>query len=123
MNCIDFQKAFDSIDQEVLWELLAHCSIPPKIISLIQQLYLYESFSCQVIHGGTLTESFPVTAGVSQGCMISLVLFLLVIDWVSQTAYSILRGIQWAMASRLEDLDFADDMSNVTQMPRHATTD
>ena len=34
----------------------------------------------------------------------------MVIDWVSKTAYKEPKGIQWTSQTRLEDLDFADDI-------------
>jgi hypothetical protein len=34
----------------------------------------------------------------------------MVIDWVSKTAYNESKGIQWTLQTRLEDLDFADDI-------------
>ena len=123
LNFIDFQKAFDSVDHQVLWGILAHYGIPQKLISMIQQLY--DGFTCQVIHGGTTTEPFPVTTGVRQGCLLSPLLFLLVIDWVSRTAYSNPTGIQWTLTSRLEDLDFADDictLSHRLQDSQHQAT-
>ena len=36
---IDFQKAFDSLDREVLWQLIRHYGIPDKIISIIKNTY------------------------------------------------------------------------------------
>ena len=36
---VDFQKAFDSVDQNVIWRLRHHYSVPPKFISIIQQMY------------------------------------------------------------------------------------
>jgi hypothetical protein len=64
MNFIDFEKAFDSIDHQVLWKILKHYGIPQKIISIIQQLN--DGFSCQLVHDGNLTEPFTVTTGVRQ---------------------------------------------------------
>ena len=32
---IDFEKAFDSVDRAILWKILAHYSIPERIIKLI----------------------------------------------------------------------------------------
>lgn len=112
MNFIDFEKAFDSIDHQVLWKILRHYGIPQKIINIIQQLY--NRFSCQVIHAGTLTEPFTVTTGVRQGCLLSPLFFLMVIDWVSKTSYENPKGIQWTLSTRLEDLDFADDICMIS---------
>jgi hypothetical protein len=108
MNFIDFENAFDSIDHQVVWKILKHYGIPQKIISIIQQLY--DGFSCQVIHDGNLTEPFSVTTGVRQFCLLSPLLFLMVIAWVSNPAYKEHKGIQWTLQTRLGDLDFADDI-------------
>ena len=60
--------------------------------------------------GEPLTEPFRVTTGVRQDCLLSPLLFLVVLDWVSKTAFNRPRGTQWGMIQRLEDLDFADDI-------------
>ena len=77
---VDFEKAFDSIDRGVIWRLMEHHGIPQKMIKLIQQLY--ENSSCQVIHNGKLSDHFEVKTGVRQGCLLSPLIFLMVIDWV-----------------------------------------
>ena len=41
----------------------------------------------------------------------SPLIFLIVLDWVTRTAYSTKhRGIQWTFSKKLEDLGFADDL-------------
>ena len=112
LSFIDFQKAFDSVDHQVLWKILRYYGVPHKIISSKQQLY--KGFTCQIIHVGTVTDPFPVSTGVRQGCLLSPLLFLLMTDWVSRTAYSSQTGIQWTLTSRLEDLDFADDVCSLS---------
>ena len=112
LTFIDFEKAFDSIDHQILWSILRHYDIPEKIIAIIQQLY--KRFTCQVIHSGSLTYPFPVSTGVRQGCLLSPLLFLMVTDWVSKTSYSEPRGIKWTLQSCLEDLDFADDICQLS---------
>ena len=119
LTFIDFEKAFDSIDHKALWNILEHYGIPEKIMSIIRQLY--DGFTCQVIHGGSLTDPFPVTTGVRQGCLLSPLLFLIVIDWVSRTAYSTPSGIRWTLQSCLEDLAFADDICQLSHRHRDFT--
>ena len=80
---------------------------------MIRQLYDGFTF-CQVIHGGSLTDPFPVSTGVRQGCLLSPLLFLMVIDWVSRTACDKPSGIKWTLQSCLEDLDFADDICQLS---------
>ena len=110
---VDFEKAFDSVDRETLWKLLDHHGIPRKIINLIRNTY--DPSTCQVIHDGSLTESFEIRTGVRQGCLLSPFLFLLAIDWVMREAtQGKNRGIQWTMFRRLEDIDFADDIALLT---------
>ena len=112
INFIDFEKAFDSVDRRVLWTILRHYGIPVKIIKIIQSFY--QDMTCQVIHGTELTERFAVETGVRQGCLLSPLIFLLVIYWVMKNTVKTPRGIQWTLWSKLEDLDFADDISLIS---------
>ena len=65
-----------------------------------------------MIHSGNLSEDFEISTGVRQGCMLSPLLFLVVLDWVTRTAYaSSGKGIQWTFLRRQEDLEFADDLA------------
>ena len=107
---VDFEKAFDSVDRQSIWKILRHYGVPEKFVNTIR--LLYEGFSCQVIHDGRLSEEFAVTTGVRQGCLLSPLLFLVVLDWVTKTAYANSgKGIQWTLMRKLEDLDFADDLA------------
>ena len=90
---VDFQKAFDSVDRDVIWRLMHHYGFPPKFITTIQQLY--EDATSQVIHEAKLTEPFNVTTGVLQGCFLSPKIFLMVVDWVKKLSTAEKRtGIQ-----------------------------
>ena len=75
----------------------------------------YQGFSCQVLDGGTMTKPIEVKTGVRQGCLLSPLLFLMVLDWVSKNAYEGKRlGLQWTLTQRLEDVDYADDLCFLT---------
>ena len=116
---IDFEKAFDSVDHSTLWKILRHYGIPEKFIAIIQQLY-YNS-QIRVIHNGELTPSFSVKTGVRQSCILSPMLFLLVIDWIMKTTTEgSWTGIQWSLLSQLHDLDFADDIALLSHTYEHA---
>ena len=104
-NFIDFEKAFDS-DRNVIWQLMGHYGVPPKFIKLIQELY--EASSCQVIHNGKLSEPFEMNTGVRQGCLLSPMIFIIVVDWIMGEVEKI--GIQWTLTTQFHDLDFADDI-------------
>ena len=90
---VDYEKAFDSLDRDMLWKRL-HYGIPDKFISLIRNTY--EDMACRVIHAGQLTYSFMVKRGVKQGCFLSPFLFMLAIDWImKKTTENRRNEIQW----------------------------
>ena len=115
INFIDFQKAFDSIHRESLWHILRYYGIPAKIVQLIKGFY--DNFTCTV---GNNNLSFQVKTGVRQGCVMSSLLFNLVIDWVMRrTTEGPQRGIRWTPFTYLEDLDFADDLALTSHTHSH----
>ena len=62
-----------------------------------------------------------MSTGVGQGCMLSPLLFLVVLDWVTRTAYaSSGKDIQWTFLRRLKDLEFADDLALLLHRLQHA---
>ena len=117
MNFIDFRKAFDMIDRRMIWKIMKHYGIPEKFINIIRSFY--EGMTCQVVHNSDLSPSFAVTTGVWQGCLLSPVIFLLVIDWVLKKTMGEPRGLQWTFTKRLEDLDFADDICLMSHTLQH----
>ena len=124
ISFIDYEKAFDSVDREILWKLLRHYGVPDKIISLIW--CTYGDMSCKTAHAGQLSESFKVKTGVHQGCPLSPFLFLLVIDWIMKTTTTGRNnGIQWTLWTQLDDLNFTDDLAllshNHSQMQNMTT--
>lgn len=110
---VDFKQAFDSLDRNVMWNILSSYGIPAKILNLI--IGLYRSGKCRVVHRGKLGRWFTVDSGVKQGCVLSPLLFLLVLDWVMRKVNNGRRGIQWTLTERLEDIDFADDLALMAQ--------
>ena len=117
MCFIDFQKAFDSLDRKVIWNLLQHYGVPMKLINIIKALY--SDFQCSVIHHGKLSPAFAVTTGVKQGCLLSPIIFTLAIDWIMRQTTRVRNGLQWTPNTQLHDLDFADDIVLLTQAFAH----
>ena len=109
---MDFEKVFDSVHQESLWKIMKAYGIPQKIINMVR--LLYEDVECAVMDEGKESTWFKVKTGVKQGCVLSGFLFLLVIDWIMREVTSDNKnGLRWKMTSKLEDLDFADDIALV----------
>jgi Reverse transcriptase (RNA-dependent DNA polymerase)/Domain of unknown function (DUF6451) len=107
---VDYEVAFDSVDRDSIWIALKNRGVPDKIINLIKKLY--DGFKCRVLHNGQQTDPFITISGVRQGCLLSPLLFLLVLDEVlSNTLDNKRRGILWKLTEVLEDLDYADDIA------------
>ena len=79
---IDFKKAFDSVDREMMFAILRHYGIPAQIVNAIRVMY-DESIS-RVYVGGETSEAFNITTGVLQGDVLAPFLFIIVIDYVSR---------------------------------------
>ncbi|XP_071123141.1 uncharacterized protein [Mytilus edulis] len=110
INFVDFERAFDSVNREGLWQLLRPYGIPTQIVNIIKALY--EDFTVQVIHDSSFNNPFHVNTGVKQEYMLSPTLFLIAIDWVTKKALDTTqRDIQWNFVQRLEYLDFADELA------------
>ena len=84
--------------------------IPEKIIRIIQ--LFYADFQCAVEGQGERGEWFDIKTGVKQGCNMSGFLFLMVMDWIMRrTVGKGENGIRWRLTTKLDDLDFADDVA------------
>lgn len=72
---INFEKAFDSIHPESLWNIMSIYGISKEVIGLTKAMY--NNFECSVLEEGETTEWFQVQSGVKQRCTMSGFLFLL----------------------------------------------
>ena len=71
----------------------------------------YEDYECAVEDQGEICSWFRIKTGVKQGCNMSGFLFLIVMDWIMNRSVGQGEdGIRWKFTSKLDDLDFADDI-------------
>ena len=63
---------------------------------------------CRLLHNGTLSAHFFIGSGVRQGCLLSPVLFLVVIGDITEPSMSKYSGIRSKMDSFFQHLDYAD---------------
>ena len=74
MCFIDLQKAYDSVDRELLWIVLARFGVPEKMLTVIRQFH--EGMRTRVrTDDGEPSEWFDVTQGLRQGRVLSPLLF------------------------------------------------
>ena len=74
MCFVDLQKAYDSVDRELLWKVLARAGVPEEMIAVIRQFH--DGMQAQVrMDDGELSDWFEVTQGLRQGCVLSPLLF------------------------------------------------
>ncbi|VDN45653.1 unnamed protein product [Dibothriocephalus latus] len=83
--------------------------VPPELIAMIKAYY--RPTTALVLVHNNLSEPFVIRSGVRQGCALSPILFIYVIDWVLGKALQEGDDIELASGRRLTDLDYADDIA------------
>jgi hypothetical protein len=118
MLFVDYQTAFNSLNRTWVWEELEVRGLPSKFINVIKEGY--EDFHCRVIHEGQISDQIKTSSGVQQECLLSPLLFLLVLDGVLHRALNgKKRGLTWRLKESLEDMEYADDISFVSHKYEH----
>ena len=84
MAFIDLTKAFDTVPRTALWSVLSKLGIPEKMRAVI--ISLHDGMLAQVVHGGKVSNSFEVTNGTKQRCVLAHLLFVLYFAVVLQHA-------------------------------------
>ena len=75
---IDFRKAFDKVDHELLWRKISNYGAGGKFLDIIK--LTYEKVKSCVMSKGGLTNFFSYRRGVRQGCLLSPLLFSLYLN-------------------------------------------
>jgi hypothetical protein len=75
---IDFEKAFDSINRNILWPILLKNGIRGKLCRCVRSMY--NVVTARIRCGAKLTDCIKCTAGVRQGDACSPILFSLFIN-------------------------------------------
>jgi hypothetical protein len=75
----DFDKAYDSVRREVLYNILTQCGIPMKPVRLVK---MCSNKTCsEVCVGKNVSGAFPVHTGLKQGDCISPLLFNFALEY------------------------------------------
>ena len=74
MCFIDLQKAYDTVDRTLLWQVFTRIGVPPQMIAVIRQFY--DRMRAYVrLDDGVCSDWFKVEQGLRQGCALSPLLF------------------------------------------------
>ena len=113
-----------TLHRPFLWEILKGYGIHNDIITIIQNMYDDSQSAVKLL--GTSGQWFSLLTGVIQGCILSPLLFALVLDWIMKKSLSGLNaGLEWVENNRLCNLDFTDDsvLIDNSQRIKHAADD
>ena len=104
---VDFSKAYDRVDRQLLWGKLSQLGLSGKMLSALKAIY--HDVQCSVRLNGVYTEWFQVTGGLKQGCLLSPLLFNLYVNDLIGEINSLEEGIEIG-DERLNLLLYADDI-------------
>ena len=71
----DFEKAFDTVDREPLWNMLTAFGCPEPLDDMIR--LIHDGGEGRVAVAGKETERLNITHGMKRGCVLAPTLFLL----------------------------------------------
>ena len=97
MAFVDLTKAFDTVNQDLLWNILHKFSCPPTFIAILQQFHT--GMCAQVAMAGSQSSSFPVEVGVKQGCVLAPIIFNLLLVAITLVSH---RDLQSSDCVRIE---------------------
>ena len=112
MGFVDIQKAYDSVNREILWEKLESLGFSGPFLQTLKSMYSGDSVKCTV--NGITTRSVFLKRGLRQGCSLSPMLFALYILGVGEGISSSQDGFQVGNTS-ISGLLFADDIVLVSR--------
>ena len=81
---LDYAKAFDCVDHNILWKILQEMGIPDHLICLLRNLYASQEATVRTGHG--TTDWFQIGKGVRQGFILSLCLFKFYAEYILRNA-------------------------------------
>ena len=74
---VDLTKAFDTVNRDLLWNILRKFGCPPTFIAILQQFHT--DMCAQVVIARSQSSSFPVEVGVKQGWVPAPIIFNLLL--------------------------------------------
>ena len=113
---VDFRKAFDSINRDLLWRKLSLYGIRGQFLDTLKSMY--QDFECSVEFNKENTPWFNVNSGVKQGCLLSPTLFSLFVNDLLKDYEACELGVRCDDFS-VPALAYADDIVLLASDPNH----
>ena len=66
---VDLTKAFDTVNRDGLWTILAKLGCPQKFVNVVKSLH--EGMQAQILDQSAFSSIFTVSNGVKQGCVLA----------------------------------------------------
>ena len=108
MVSLDFERAFDNIRRDFLFECLIQYGFSNTVISYFKCIYHNITATIQV--NGFLTAPINITKSIRQGCPASMILFTLAINPLIWKLHNQITGIQ-IQDLKLSVIAYADDVT------------
>ena len=115
LTSLDFKKAFDSVSKCSIRATLGKFGFGPMFLNYVDTI-LNET-EASVKNGGWLSEWFKTTRGVRQGCVLSPLLFILVVECLAikirsdNSIIGLLDGARSLPERGIRLIQYADDIS------------
>ena len=117
---IDAEKAFDNIQHRVLIKTLSKVGIEGAFLNIIKAIY--DRPTSNITLNGQKLRAFPLRSGTRQGCLLSPLLFNIVLEVLATAVRQEqeIKGIQIGKEEAKLSL-FADDMIVYMENPIYST--
>ncbi len=105
---IDFKQAFDSVHREGMMRVMRSWGFQESLVRAIEELY--GNTTARVRKADVVTETFPTTRGVIQGCPLSPHLYNLYLERVMLEALEEEEGGVEVSGVKFTNMRYADDI-------------
>ena len=82
---VDLTKAFDTVNRDGLWRIMTKYGCPQKFVAIVWQLH--DGMLARVQDNGEISQPFPVSNGVKQGCVLAPTLFSIMFSAMLMNAF------------------------------------
>ena len=107
MCFIDYKKAFDCVDHEILWVILRDMGVPVHLIVLLRRLCINQEATVRTEFGET--DNIEIGKGVRQGCILSPLFFNIDAENIMREALEEWEKVISIGGRMVTNLRYADD--------------